>query len=279
MHDRPTIDSLYAIGFRSAAKWIISGDILGYEFHHEMELQLRPIFEVGNALYSFCADDEVLYIGKTTQSLRKRMMGYCKPGQSQATNLRCNEKIRRMLADGRHISILAFAPLNQLQYAGFEINLAAGLEDALIRQFDPPWNGARQGRSITESAEIESLELGIPSSAPDLGLNEIGSFQIRLGPTYYKQGIVNPGTEASRLLGAHDEILTIRFDDGSPSIATRIDRRANRTGAVRFVGGNQAIADWFQQNFRMDDIVAAKILGPNEVEFMKAKPSLLRQNL
>jgi hypothetical protein len=30
-----------------------------------------------------------------------------------------------------------------LYYGGFHVNLAAGLEDALIDSLDPPWNGAR----------------------------------------------------------------------------------------------------------------------------------------
>jgi hypothetical protein len=268
MQERPTIDSLYAIGFRSAARWIISGQSLSYEFHEETRLQLCPLFDVSNALYAFCRNDDVLYIGKTTQSLRRRMLGYCRPGQSQGTNLRCNSNIREMLADGQNISILVFTPLNQLQYAGFEINLAAGLEDSLIRRFNPPWNGGRQGHAITESAEIESAEVAAPSTASTRS-NEIGHFQIRLGSTYYNQGLVNPGVDASRLFGAHDEALAIRFSDGTPSVATRIDRHANRTGAVRFVGSNQAIADWFQNNFQIGDVVTVKILGPNEVEFMK----------
>ncbi len=266
MQERPTIDSLYAIGFRSAAKWIISSQFLSYEFYEATELQLRPLFDISNALYSFCRDDDVLYIGKTTQSLKIRMKGYCRPGRTQTTNLHCNSNIRQILTKGQSISILVFTPSNQLQYAGFEINLAAGLEDSLIRRFAPPWNGRKQGQAISESAEIESAVAAAPLTTSTRS-DEIGQFQIRLGPTYYNQGFVNPGVDASPLLGAHDETLAIRFSDGTPSIATRIDRRANRTGAVRFVGSNQAIADWFQHNFQIDDTVTVKILGPNEVEF------------
>ena len=266
--ERLGIEILYAVGFRSAAKWTVSEGRLSYEFHQETEQQLRPLFNVSNALYSFCAEDEVLYIGKTTQSLKRRMAGYCKPGSSQATNLRCHTKIRQFLAGGRDIAILAFTPLNQLQYAGFQINLAAGLEDSLIQGFDPPWNGERNGHVITESAEIESAEVSAPSALPDSPTEEIGQFEIRLGPTYYNQGIVNPGIEASRYLGDHDETLTIRFGDETQPIATRINRRANRTGAVRFVGGNQKIADWLRHDFKINDILTVKILGPNEAEFV-----------
>lgn len=266
--ERLGIEILYAVGFRSAARWTVSEGILKYEFNPETQQQLRPLFNVNNALYSFCTEDEVLYIGKTTQSLKKRMAGYCKPGSSQATNLRCHAKIKKFLAGGRDIAILVFTPLNELQYAGFQINLAAGLEDSLIQGFDPPWNGERNGHAITESAEIESAEVGAPAAFPDPPHEEIGHFEIRLGPTYYNQGIVNPGSEASRHLGDHDETLTIRFSDDTPSIATTINRRANKTGAVRFVGSNQKIADWLRRNFQINDTVTVKILGPNEVEFI-----------
>lgn len=262
-------DSLYAVGFRHAATWIVAGQFLAYEFNEQAEKELRPLFEVSNALYAFCRNESVLYIGKTTQSLRRRLAGYCRPAQTQATNLRCHTKIKEMLANSEKISILVFTPINQLQYAGFDINLAAGLEDSLIRQFLPPWNGTRQGRAITESAEIEIAEEQMPPEAEGTRQPDIGRFEVQLGITYYNQGIINPGKAASSLLGEHDETLVVRFNDGNPSITTRIDRRANRTGAVRFVGSNHLIADWFQRNFHIGDLVPVRILGSNEVEFIK----------
>lgn len=262
------VETLYAIGFQRAAQWKLDNDFLFYEIDLSDEDRLKPLFDVGNALYAFCNGHNVLYIGKTTRSLKRRMIGYCKPGKTQATNLRCSEKIRVAIANGEEIIILAFAPTNQLQFVGFEINLAAGLEDALIRQFSPAWNGGRKGVTITESAEIEAAqENNFPSLDGTLN-REIGRFSIRLGATYYNQGIVNPGVEASPLLGKENETLVIRFSDGAPAIATRIDRRANRTGAVRLVGSNQAIADWFQENFQIGDVVTGRILGPYEIEFL-----------
>ncbi|XHE14609.1 GIY-YIG nuclease family protein [Agrobacterium deltaense] len=268
-NDLLNIESLYSIGFRSAAKWAISEGSLIYKFDTETEAELRPSFDVSNALYAFCRNDEVLYIGKTTQSLRKRLVGYCTPGQSQGTNKRCHRKIKTCLDAGDDIAILIFTPIDQLQYAHFTINLAAGLEDSLILRFDPPWNGVRKGRIISESAEMEEI-LEIPTSAAsNAPLKEIGTFSIGLAPTYYNLGFVNPGVVASQLLGAHNETLVVRFSDSTPSIATRIDRHANANGAVRFIGNNQAISDWFQKNFRLNDIVTVKILGTNEVQFLK----------
>lgn len=161
-----------------------------------------------------------------------------------------------------------FTPIDLLQYAGFSLNLAAGLEDALINRFDPPWNGRSHGRSISESAEIETSVISAPEEASKK-TKETSEFQIKLKTTYYQQGIINPGTEASRLLGLHDESLVLHFDDGTSSVQTRIDRQANGNRSVRLVGGNRRIAEWFQQHFQPDDVVTARILGLNEIELVR----------
>jgi hypothetical protein len=31
-----------------------------------------------------------------------------------------------------------------LYYGGFHVNLAAGLEDSLVRELQPPWNGGKK---------------------------------------------------------------------------------------------------------------------------------------
>lgn len=97
------------------------------------------------------------------------------------------------------------------------------------------------------------------------------SFSIRLRNTYYSQGVINPGIEASRFLGANNEMLVIHFDDGTPSIKTRIDRKANASGSVRLIGNNKGVADGFNRNFQLDDIVKARILGPNEIELVSIR--------
>ncbi|MHC1546994.1 GIY-YIG nuclease family protein [Phyllobacterium sp. K27] len=115
------VEALYAIGFQQVAQWKLNDPFLSYEVEVGDEDRLKPLFDVGNALYAFCKGADVLYIGKTTQSLKRRMIGYCRPGKTQATNLRCNEKIRAAAEKGVEVFILAFAPTNQLQFGGFEI--------------------------------------------------------------------------------------------------------------------------------------------------------------
>lgn len=267
---RQTSDLLDA-GFIRAAIWCHDGTKLAYKVHEDIADQIAANLTVSNALYAFCCQDDVLYIGKTTQTLKKRLYGYCKPGLSQITNKKCHEQIISGLQNGKIIDLLVFAPPSDFLFRGFEINLAGGLEDALIRHFNPPWNGGSKGVAVSESAILETEQLDGPTSmAEDEPVAPaLGEFTIKLGPTYYEQGIVNVGKEVSDLLGPSDGLLTVTFSDGTPSVSTRIDRRANANGSVRFVGSNRAIADWFQRISHPGGLVIGRVLNANEVELSK----------
>lgn len=114
-----------------------------------------------------------------------------------------------MLGQGAVVRIFVFNPISHFRYIDFEINLAAGLEDALIEAFDPPWNGRERGRTITEEAEREEQEAGLSASEeaelsaiPEPAVEaarelNICSFKIVLGEAHYNQGFINPGVEAS----------------------------------------------------------------------------------
>lgn len=138
------VDDLVRIGFESVAIWKIDSkdkERIAHEANEEL-------FEVKNALYAFCCGGKVLYIGKTTQGLKRRLRGYHKPDVTQTTNCECNEKIREKIKSNSSVEILAFAPQEDLlKYRGFQINLAAGLEDILIREFGPEWNRLAKERN------------------------------------------------------------------------------------------------------------------------------------
>ncbi|RVC61092.1 GIY-YIG nuclease family protein, partial [Mesorhizobium sp. M2A.F.Ca.ET.046.02.1.1] len=149
---------LLNLGFVDVGKWEPSGDYITYRLDGENSDADQVMLDVPNALYAFVRGDTVLYLGKTARSIRRRYVGYCRPGKRQRTNLRCHRNIKAVLAQGIDIRILVFTPISQLRYADFEVNLAAGLEDSLIQAFDPPWNGRERGQPITEEAEREEAE-------------------------------------------------------------------------------------------------------------------------
>lgn len=274
---------LLNLGFMDVARWVHHGDLLTYELDHEDAATLQGRLDDPAALYAFVQDDQVRYIGKTARSVRKRFVGYCRPGIRQSTNIRCHRRIKEALASGGEVRILLFTPTSHLRYGDFDINLAAGLEDSLIKVFDPPWNGRERGQPISEEAEREGEEAPAELSERTAPLSEnppaapsaIATFAITVGPTYYTQGFINPGVAASQHLGNDGEPITVKFDDDTPPVASSINRTANRTGAVRVVGRNREIARWFQQRCQIGDMIQGQVLDAHTIRLSLPESAIL----
>jgi hypothetical protein len=118
------------LGFEKAGEWHLGGG--------------RPAFRLVRSsarrvLYAFVTGGGVMYVGKSVLSLEQRMNGYRNPGPTQRTNLRVQAKIVELLLAGGSLDIWVFAA-EDMKYRGFEVNLAAGLEDAVVSALIPPWN-------------------------------------------------------------------------------------------------------------------------------------------
>lgn len=122
---------LVDLGFEKVGGWHLIGD--------------RPASRLvrgGSArkvLYAFVADGGVMYVGKSVRSLEQRMNGYQHPGPTQRTNLRVQAEITELLKTGARLDIWMFAG-DEIKYRGFELNVAAGLEDPIVEALAPPWN-------------------------------------------------------------------------------------------------------------------------------------------
>jgi hypothetical protein len=123
---------LEAIGNRCCGEWQLSAE--------RLRCSLIAHAQDANVLYAFVCDKKVMYVGKTTQSLKARMNGYANPGPTQSTNIKGNRQIRELLQAGKSVSVYALPDNGLLRYGGFHINLAAGLEDSIVRELNPPWN-------------------------------------------------------------------------------------------------------------------------------------------
>lgn len=130
------LDRLKRIGFTAVGWWELTESGISFE--------LTEFATARNILYAFVIDGDLNYIGKTTQSLRARMAGYKTPGPTQSTNIRNHARIRELLTAGAHVEIFALPDSGLLYYGEFHVNLAAGLEDSLVRDLSPPWNGERK---------------------------------------------------------------------------------------------------------------------------------------
>jgi hypothetical protein len=120
------------IGFRRVGKW---DAILG-----GIRSELIDLSEEKNILYAFISEAEVLYVGKTTQALKKRMYGYRNPGPTQHTNIKGNRLIKELIAKGKDVEIFALADNGLMHFGVFHMNLAAALEDSIVATVKPKWN-------------------------------------------------------------------------------------------------------------------------------------------
>ena len=262
-------DDLIQLGFIDLAVWASNEDTESIEYFLDCADQLdgEALLNSKKALYAFVAGEEVLYIGKTIQSVKKRLIGYQNPHPSQKTNWRCNGKIKELLKKRKSIRIFVFRPDTLLHYGKFEINLSAGLEDSLISTFSPRWNGgdkdnrtenyaAGAGNSIQKSGDGVSEIVG----------KSIYAFQIKLGEAYYNQGIINPGIDASHYLGDDGEEIKVLLGGSGNVVFSKINRRANTGNSVRIVGSNSIISSWFKKHFKFGETVQARVINRNTIK-------------
>lgn len=123
---------LIDIGFRPVGQWTMQDG--------GIRISLAELSHVSNILYAFVAHDEVLYVGKTTKTLKARMYGYQNPGPTQSTNIIGNSLISEMLNSGQTVQVLALPDNGLLHFGIFHLNLAAGLEDSIVATLKPKWN-------------------------------------------------------------------------------------------------------------------------------------------
>ena len=156
-HGRPRSD-LERMGFQNLGQWKINAvNPAKLEDVGDDRAEWEALIAVKFALYAFCHGDEILYIGKTARSIDKRFVGYRDPGKTQATNWKCHNGIRELLNRDETVRILVFPDNSCLQWDNFRINLAAGLEDALVAHFDPVLNGkkGKKGKPTTTTEDDE----------------------------------------------------------------------------------------------------------------------------
>lgn len=244
----PELNRLLAVGFELVGCWRMSGEDLAFELtRHALQR---------NVLYAFVCDGEVKYVGKSTQSLRSRMSGYRRPGPTQSTNVANNARIRALLGDGFTVDILALPDNGLLHYGPFHVNLAAGLEDDVIRLLRPEWNGG------TKSTRVDGRSTAL--SADTASEPVLATFTLTLHRTYYNRGFFNVGVDMSDRFGPHGERIEIYPGTSDKPIWGLINRTANTNHSPRVFGGTE-LRDWFRKTFRELDQVVVQVLSPSSI--------------
>ncbi len=236
------MNRLLEIGFQPAGHWHVVDDELSFELlrHGSQE----------NVLYAFVSDGEVKYVGKTTQSLAKRLYGYKKPAHSQSTNIKNHANIKELLGSGAAIDILALPDNGLLHYGQFHFNLAAGLEDSIISVVQPEWNG--KPKSVTPPSEREQPAV-------------VDSFTLVLHKTYFNSGFFNVPVAHSQSFADDGQQIDIFCENALRPIIGSINRRCNVNNTPRIMGG-AGLRDWLQANVAMLEDVTVCVFSPNAIQ-------------
>lgn len=251
---------LFEIGFAPVGCWRLREGCL--------QLELTDKIDHANVLYAFISGDDVLYVGKTTKTLRGRLASYMKPSESQRTNTRNNASIRRLLSAGREVDILALPDLGLHRYGEFKINFVAALEDSIIKTISPPWNGMRSKSASGDVDDEERPEFDADDFASDLDAEmsaSTPSFQFVLQPTYYKNGFFNVTVENQHLFGPQGAGIDIYCGPEKTLVQGRFDRVTNSNSTPR-VYGYAPLRDWFQANFEQMQTITVRVVGPASIE-------------
>ena len=241
------MNRLLAIGFEPAGHWLLEGEGLTFTLsRHALQR---------NILYAFASDGDVKYVGKTVQSLYARMGGYKHPAPSQTTNARNKARLIALLRSGAAVDILALPDNGLLHYGQFHVNLAAGLEDSIIRLLNPERNGSS---SMPEPAANKSPLP--PSSLAERAV----SFPLILHPTYFARGFFNVGVDHAAEFGEDAQEIEIFCGASSQPIVGLINRIANGNQTPRIMGG-VGLRDWFQDQRREMQEVTVTELSRNAI--------------
>ncbi len=187
------------------------------------------------------------------------MSQYKTPEKTQSTNINNHRRLKDILSDDVTVEIFALPDGGLLHYGQFHLNLAAALEDDIIRVLDPQWNRGKE-ESKNELPETAAIE---DASMPQA----IGTFKFRLQQTYYGRGFFNVGVESQKFIGADGETIEL-FLGGElqPTLGT-INRRANANGTPRIIGGT-ALRDWFTANASVMDNIDVIVLSPTSIRLI-----------
>ena len=246
------MNRLLDIGFQQAGHWLLESG--------NLKCELIRHYALKNILYAFVCDGQVKYVGKTIRALSVRMAGYRNPAKTQTTNMNNNRRIKELLSSGCAVEILALPDNGLLHYGMFHLNLAAALEDDIIRTIDPEWNGGK-----AETA-IKLPHSGVVEPKPTV----VSTFTFTPQPTYYRTGFFNLSVAAGKHIGADGETIELFLGSESQPILGTINRRANTNGTPRIMGGT-GLRNWFNANSSVMGGIAVDVFSPASIRLKPAK--------
>lgn len=130
-------------------------------------------------VYAFALDERVQYVGLASGSIKQRFGFYARPGSTQSTNIRLNALMRELIGGGQSVRILLAHPADGI-WNGLRVSGPEGLEAALIKDYQLPWN--KRGVIIAPPlpAAVETIRLK-RNASPEIGgaIRPSGSLAVR----------------------------------------------------------------------------------------------------
>ena len=180
------------------------------------------------------------------------------------------------------VQIFAFKDSGLQTYGSFKFNLAGALEDDIIRQLNPPWNGARKtptnaGGGVP-AVSVASSAPDVPNPVQDFSEPQLSDtatpnsgiyFRVVAGNTYRRQGFFNVPVRYSNLFGPHGVQISISCRGLGSSIAGKINRTSNQNQTPRIFGGPQ-LRHWLQEKVLLGGEFVVTVAGPQEIQIAPA---------
>ncbi|MCE0826583.1 GIY-YIG nuclease family protein [Buttiauxella sp. A2-C2_NF] len=242
------MNRLVDIGFIKVGFWKLDDE--------RLEFILEPSYsDIKNNLYAFICDGEVKYVGKTTRLLKRRMYHYSMPDPTQSTNIKNNTNIIRHLKNNEAVDIFVLPDNGRMHYGQFHLNLAAALEDDIIRILQPEWNGYQEKKTITNYVKTVTSEILIPI------------YNFNMANTYWQRGFFNVTIAASHEFGEDGAMIKIINSNTNTSLTAIINRTANTNKVPRIMGGID-LRSFFQRNFNVGDTINYRMFSPSSMEIL-----------
>jgi len=247
------MDRMLRIGFRKVGEWLKTTKGIAYKLESQAP---HP-----NTLYAFFVNGEVKYVGKTTQTLKGRLQGYATPSATQRTNTRLNRCIAEAIAADQTVEIYVLPDEGLHHYGVFHLNLAAGLEDAIIREMSPIWNGGKMSNPKDDAA---------PSEVKEKRPAATFAFSIVLQKSYWDFGFFNTGIEFSDHFGGDGQPIEMFFDQATEPFLGTINRTANKRNRSPRIFGGKALREWAQKSLKPMDTLFIEVLSPTAIRLTAA---------
>lgn len=260
---------LEVIGFELIGRWQFQDN--------DPQCVMHRLSDAAPALYAFTIGGEVMYVGKTVRTLKRRLYDYEKGSGTQRTNIRVRDAIRQALRQGRKVDILGFHDPKPQRLGKFVVNLPAALEDDIIRVLNPPWNGVRNTRrwsgkkpvlSEEDRQHAERREASITPATNECdpeGVATVPAFVVTVGQTYFRQGFFNVPRAHTHRFPTDGGLIEIRLPRCDTPLRAVVNRRANVNGTPRIMGGT-GLRNWFQKTTRVGGSIRVRVQSSDLID-------------